>query len=71
MFLKRQREARRSIPFQPPRRVQGDAISVKNERKMGEIKGKRDKVRIGKAARTPRRHLKNKEHDSYLDVANI
>jgi hypothetical protein len=27
---------------------------------MGEIKGKTDKARIGKAARTPRRRLKNK-----------
>jgi hypothetical protein len=27
---------------------------MKNERKRGEIKGKKDKARIGKAARTPR-----------------
>jgi hypothetical protein len=33
---------------------QGDAISVKNERKRGKIKGKKDKARIGKAAKTPR-----------------
>jgi hypothetical protein len=30
---------------------------VKNERKRREIKGKKDKTRIGKAARTPRRRL--------------
>jgi hypothetical protein len=42
MFLRRQGEATRSTPFQPPRRHlgeykarQGDAISVKNERKGG------------------------------------
>jgi hypothetical protein len=33
---------------------QGDAISVKNEREKGKVKGKNeDKARIGKAARTP------------------
>jgi hypothetical protein len=32
---------------------QGDAISVKNAREKGKIKGKKDKARIGKAARTP------------------
>jgi hypothetical protein len=38
----RRGEARRSTPFQLPRRVQGDAISVKNKRKGGGggIKGK-------------------------------
>jgi hypothetical protein len=60
MFLRRQGEVRRSAPFETPRRRlgeykvrQGDTISVKNER-IGEIKGKTDKARIGKAARTPR-----------------
>jgi hypothetical protein len=43
MFLRRQGEARRSTPFQPPRRVR-DSISVKNERKGGKIKGKKDKA---------------------------
>jgi hypothetical protein len=33
---------------------------VKNERKKGKLKGKKDKARIGKAARTPRQRLKNK-----------
>jgi hypothetical protein len=33
---------------------QGDAISVKNERKKEKVKGKKDKARIGKAARIPR-----------------
>jgi hypothetical protein len=33
---------------------QGDAISVKNERKKGKSKEKKDKARIGKAARMPR-----------------
>jgi hypothetical protein len=58
MFLKRQGEAKRSTPFQPPmqrlgkyKARQGDSISVKNERKGGE---KKDKARIEKAARTPR-----------------
>jgi hypothetical protein len=32
---------------------QGDAISVKNEREKGKVKEKKDKARIGKAARTP------------------
>jgi hypothetical protein len=59
MFLKRKGEARRGD--QPPssrlgeyKVRQGDAISVKNERKRGKIKGKKDKARIGKAAKTPR-----------------
>jgi hypothetical protein len=34
--------------------MQDDVISVKNERKIRKIKGKTDKARIGKAARTPR-----------------
>jgi hypothetical protein len=78
MFLRRQGEARRSIPSnrlgeykarqgdQPPssrlgeyKARQGNTISVKNERKHGKVKGKKDKARIGKAARTPRRRLKN------------
>jgi hypothetical protein len=61
MFLRRQGEARRSTPFQPPRRClgeykarQGSAISVKKREKGGKIKGTKDKARIGKAARTPR-----------------
>jgi hypothetical protein len=33
---------------------QGDAISVKNERKKGKVKGKKDKARISKVARTPK-----------------
>jgi hypothetical protein len=44
MFLRQQGEARQSTPFQPPSRL-GDAISVKNERKRGKIKGKKDKAR--------------------------
>jgi hypothetical protein len=58
MFLRRQGEARRGD--QPPSSClgeykvrQGDAISVKNEREKGKVKGKKDKARIGKAARTP------------------
>jgi hypothetical protein len=54
MFLRRQGD-------QPPfsclgkyKARQDDAISVKNERKGRKIKGKKDKARIGKAARTPR-----------------
>jgi hypothetical protein len=57
MFLRRQGEVRRLAPFETPRRhlgeykaSQGDTISVKNERN----KGKTDKARIGKAARTLR-----------------
>jgi hypothetical protein len=56
VFLRRQGEARRSTPFQPPRRRlgeykvrQGDAISVKNERKKGKVK--RKKIRRGLARR--------------------
>jgi hypothetical protein len=61
MFLKRQGEAKRSTPFQPPmqrlgkyKARQGDSISVKNERKGGGEREKKDKARIEKAARTPR-----------------
>ncbi len=60
MFLRRQGEVRRSAPFKTPRRRlgeykarQGNAISVKNEREEGKVKEKKDKARIGKAARTP------------------
>jgi hypothetical protein len=59
MFLRPQGEARRGD--QPPssrlgeyKARQDDAISVKNERKGGKIKGKKDKARIGKAARAPK-----------------
>jgi hypothetical protein len=37
---------------------------VKNERKRGNVKGKKDKARIGEVARTPRRRLKNKGFES-------